>query len=85
MKCFFSVILLTLAVIVRFVKSEAQTVTSEKYPLDGDFNKIRASAHIQFELIHVNSEPSVIIETEQWLHTGRHITVSTRADDRLYP
>ena len=84
MKCLFSIVLLVVAVIVCFVKGEEQTVVSERYLLDGDFNTIRATAHIQFELTHVNSEPSVIIETEQWVHTGRYITVSTKSNDGLY-
>lgn len=71
--------------IVCFVAGKEETVISETYSLDGDFDKIRASAHIQFELTHANSEPSVIIETEEWLHTGHYITVTTRPNNCLYP
>jgi hypothetical protein len=84
MKCFFSIVLLVTTVVFGVVKGEDQTVISEKYSLDGDFNKIRASAHIEFELTHVNSEPSVTIETEEWVHTDGYITVSTRPNDCLY-
>ncbi|CAF1360931.1 unnamed protein product [Rotaria magnacalcarata] len=83
MKWLFFVVLLMVATIVCLAKGEEQTAISEIYFLDGDFNKIRASAHIQFELTHVTGEPSVIIETEQWLHTGRYITVTTRPNDCL--
>ena len=81
MNCSFSIILL---VIVCFVKGKSQTMVPQTYSLDGDFDKIRASAFIEFELMHVDSEPSVIIETEQWVHAGGFITVSTRPNDRLY-
>ncbi|CAF3317203.1 unnamed protein product [Rotaria socialis] len=83
MKWLYFILLLMVAMLVCFAKNEQQTVISEIYSLDGDFDKIRASEHIQFELTHVNSEPSVIIETEQWLHTGQYITVTTRPNDYL--
>jgi len=73
-----------MTVVVGVMKAEDQTVISEKYSLDGDFNKIRASAHIEFELMHVNGEPSVTIETEEWVHTDDYITVSTRPNNCLY-
>ena len=66
------------------VVSEEQTITCEVYPLDGNFDKIQASGPIQFELTHVNSEPNIIIETEQWVHAAGYITVSTRPNNRLY-
>ncbi len=73
-----------MTLVVGVMKAEDQIVISEKYWLDGDFNKIRASGHIEFELMHVNGEPSVIIETEEWVHTDGYITVSTRPNDCLY-
>lgn len=81
MNCSFFIILL---VVVCSVKGESHTVISQLYSLDGDFNKIWASAFIEFELMHVDNEPSVIIEAEQWMHAGGFITVSTRPNDRLY-
>ena len=78
MKYFVTMVLVLAAVPSTCVESEVHSVTSKQYSLDGDFNTIQATAHIQFEINHVSGEASVIIETEQWVHSNGYISVSTK-------
>lgn len=84
MKYCFSTLLLLAIVIVCFVKAQEQTVVSETYSLDGDFNTIRASVHMEFELTYTSGPPSVVIETEQFMHANNIITVTTKPDYGVY-
>lgn len=73
-----------MVLVVYTVKSQDLMVTSQIYPLDGDFNKIYATAHLEFVLTQVDSEPSVTIEAQQWVHVCC-ISVSTKSSDGMYP
>jgi len=82
MKRFFSIALLVMGSQLYLGNGLDRTVRSHMYQLDGNFDKIHASGHIQFELTQVNNEPSVTIETEQWVHEFGLI-VSTRSNDGM--
>jgi hypothetical protein len=84
MKRFFSIVLLVMGSHLSLENGRDRTVTTQQYQLDGDFNKVHASGHIQVELTPVDSEPSVRIETEQWVHDSG-VTVSTKSNDGMYP
>ncbi len=59
-------------------------VTTRPYPFNGNFNKILASGHVNFELTYDNNQESVTVKTEQWVHEG-YINVSTKSNNCMYP
>lgn len=63
-------------IIVNSMITDGQTVTSQSYAINGDFQSIQVASDIQLQLSYTNGAPVAIIETEQWVHDNRYITVS---------